>query len=174
MPWWRLPAVRAEQEDTMRDNIYTIPVSEVFEPKDGCPICRLRDTLESRCVEYIMGAAMMEPDIRIETNRLGFCTDHFEMMLGQKNRLSLALMLESHLQELRRGKYREITLKAEAKPRKRAEMRTVNDTCFVCAQIESALGGMLNTVMKQWERDADFRKLFGEQEYICLPHAESC
>lgn len=38
----------------MRDNIYTIPVSEVFEPKCGCPICRLRDTLENRCVEYIM------------------------------------------------------------------------------------------------------------------------
>ena len=157
---------------TMRDNIYTIPVSEVFEPKCGCPICRLRDTLENRCVEYIMGAAMMEPDIRIETNRLGFCTDHFEMMLGQKNRLSLALMLESHLQELRKGKYKDIVLKAEAKPRKRAEMGTVNDSCFVCSQIESAMGGMLNTVMKQWERDADFRKLFGEQEYICLPHAE--
>lgn len=156
----------------MRDNIYTIPVSEVFEPKCGCPICRLRDTLENRCVEYIMGAAMMEPDIRIETNRLGFCTDHFEMMLGQKNRLSLALMLESHLKELRKGKYRDIVLKAEAKPRKRAEMGTVNDSCFVCSQIESAMGGMLNTVMKQWERDADFRKLFGEQEYICLPHAE--
>lgn len=51
-------------------------------------------------------------------------------------------------------------------------MGTVNDSCFVCSQIESAMGGMLNTVMKQWERDADFRKLFGEQEYICLPHAE--
>ena len=23
----------------MRDSIYTIPVSEVFEPKCGCPIC---------------------------------------------------------------------------------------------------------------------------------------
>ena len=85
----------------MRDNIYTIPVSEVFEPKCGCPICRMRDMLEKRCIEYIMGAAMMEPDIRIETNKAGFCTDHFQMMLGQKNRLSLALMLESHLAELR-------------------------------------------------------------------------
>ena len=28
----------------MRDSIYTIPISEVFEPKCGCPICRMRDT----------------------------------------------------------------------------------------------------------------------------------
>ena len=51
----------------MRESILTIPVTDIFEPKCGCPICRLRDTLEQRTVEYIMGAAMMEPDVRIET-----------------------------------------------------------------------------------------------------------
>ena len=30
----------------MRDSIYTIPVSEVFEPKCGCPICAMERTLE--------------------------------------------------------------------------------------------------------------------------------
>lgn len=156
----------------MRDNIYTIPVSEVFEPKKGCPICRMRDMLENRCVEYIMGAAMMEPDVRIETNKAGFCTDHFSMMLKQKNRLSLALMLESHLSELRKGGYKDLVSKAEAKHRKRGDMHTVNETCFVCSQIEQAMGGMLNTVMKQWGRDPEFQSLFKDQEYICLPHAE--
>ena len=81
----------------MRDSIYTIPISEVFEPKKGCPICAMRDTLEQRCVEYIMGAAMMEPDIRIETNRLGFCTEHFEQMLHQKNHFLERLHTEGYL-----------------------------------------------------------------------------
>ncbi len=45
----------------MREDICTIPISEVFEPKEGCPICRMRDTLENRVTEYITGAAMMEP-----------------------------------------------------------------------------------------------------------------
>ena len=52
----------------MRDSILTIPISEVFEPKCGCPICLMRDMLEKRSVEYIMGSAMMEPDVRSETN----------------------------------------------------------------------------------------------------------
>jgi len=156
----------------MRDSIYTIPISEVFEPKCGCPICRMRDTLEQRCVEYIMGAAMMEPDIRIETNRMGFCADHFDMMLHCKNRLSLALMLESHLKSLREGGYADILKKASAKPKKRIGMTTVNDTCFVCDQISTVMKTMLSTVVLQWRRDPDFKKLFAEQEFICLPHAE--
>ena len=60
----------------MRSDICSIPVAEVFEPKEGCPLCRMRDMLEERVLEYIMGAAMMEPDVRIETNRQGFCKDH--------------------------------------------------------------------------------------------------
>ncbi len=156
----------------MRDSIYTIPISEVFEPKCGCPICRMRDTLEQRCVEYIMGAAMMEPDVRVETNRLGFCADHFEQMLHQKNRLSLALMLESHLKSLRESGYREIVQKAAAKPKKRGGMVNVNDTCFVCDQISRVLQTMVGTVAHQWQKDADFQALFAGQEYVCLPHAQ--
>ena len=84
----------------MRESIYTIPLNDIFEVEDGCPLCRMRRLLENRCVEYIMGAAMMEPDVRIETNRYGFCQEHFSVMLKQKNRLSLALMIETHLDEL--------------------------------------------------------------------------
>ena len=87
----------------MRESLLTIPISEILEPKCGCPICRMRDMLEQRTVEYIMGAAMMEPDVRIETNRQGFCKTHFEQMRNCKNRLSLALMLQTHLQSLQKN-----------------------------------------------------------------------
>ena len=35
----------------MRESILTIPISEILEPRDGCPICRMRDMLEQRTVE---------------------------------------------------------------------------------------------------------------------------
>ena len=56
----------------MKETIYTIPINEAFEAKCGCPLCTLRRKLERDSVEYIMGAAMMEPDVRIETNKRGF------------------------------------------------------------------------------------------------------
>lgn len=65
----------------MREDICSIPISEIFEPKDGCPFCRMRDMLEDRMATYITGAAMMEPDVRVETNHLGFCHQHFEQIL---------------------------------------------------------------------------------------------
>ena len=156
----------------MKENIYTIPGSEVFEPRCGCPLCRLRDTLEQRCIDYIMGAAMMEPDIRIKTNEQGFCADHYGMMLKLKNRLSLALMLESHLAELKKGKYGDIRKKAKTKKAKRDGVKTVNDSCYVCDTIQWAMEKMISTVLRQYQADGDFKKLFSEQEYLCLPHLE--
>ena len=85
----------------MRESILTIPINEVFEPREGCPICAMRNTVEQHISEYIMGAAMMEPDVRMETNRLGFCHTHFNSLLKQNNRLSLGLMLNTYLGTLR-------------------------------------------------------------------------
>ena len=84
----------------MREDITSIPISDVFEPRDGCPICRMRNLLEERVADYITGPAMMEPDVRIETNKQGFCFTHYRMMLSGRSRLSVALMLESHLNEV--------------------------------------------------------------------------
>ena len=81
----------------MEEKIYTIPVTQAFEKKEGCPFCRLKKELENTELELIMGASMMEPDVRIKTNEQGFCRRHFDKMFEMKNRLSLALMLESHL-----------------------------------------------------------------------------
>ena len=83
----------------MRDDICTIPISEVFEPKDGCPICRMRNTIESRMVEYILGAAMMEPDFRINSNARGFCKNHYKSLLQNGKALPMALVLQTHIEK---------------------------------------------------------------------------
>ena len=41
----------------MRDSILTIPISEVFEPKCGCPICLMRDILERQGLPERMTSA---------------------------------------------------------------------------------------------------------------------
>ena len=84
------------------EKIYTIPINEAFDAcmedkTKGCPFCELYRVLQENELDLILGASMMEPDVRIKTNEMGFCDKHFSMMLKRKNRLGLALMLESHL-----------------------------------------------------------------------------
>ena len=58
------------------DMNFTIPVNEAFEasaanPACGCPLCALYRKLEADELDLILGASMMEPDIRIKTNKSG-------------------------------------------------------------------------------------------------------
>ena len=152
----------------MRESILTIPISEILEPRDGCPICRMRDMLEQRTVEYIMGAAMMEPDVRIETNRAGFCHVHFQQMMKQKNRLSLALMLQTHLAAVDEQLFSRKKL-FEPKNARKVKLSRINESCFVCEKVDWGLERLMRTFFEMFSQ-ADFRKLLSEQEYICLPH----
>lgn len=152
----------------MRDSILTIPISEILEPREGCPICRMRDMLEQRTVEYIMGAAMMEPDVRIETNRAGFCHTHFQQMMKQKNRLSLALMLQTHLEEVDRQLFSRKKL-FEPKNARKAQLSQINESCFVCEKVDWGMERLMRTFFEM-SSHSDIKQLLSEQEYICLPH----
>ncbi len=152
----------------MRDSILTIPISEILEPREGCPICRMRDMLEQRTVEYIMGAAMMEPDVRIETNRAGFCHTHFQQMMKQKNRLSLALMLQTHLEEVDRQLFSRKKL-FEPKNARKAKLSQINESCFVCEKVDWGMERLMRTFFEM-SSHSDIKQLLSEQEYICLPH----
>ena len=144
----------------------------VFEPKEGCPICRLRDILEDRVLTFILGDAMMEPDVRIKTNELGFCRDHFGQMLTRRNRLALALMLDSHLGQI------EQQIFGEGKPsflrpgdgQRLYKAARLRETCFVCEQVDQGMARMLDTILRLYENERDFRQLFDAQPTLCLPH----
>lgn len=158
------------------EQIYTIPVNEKFDASRddhacGCPMCSLYRMLEENEVDLIMGASMMEPDIRIVTNKLGFCRTHFEMMLKLKNRLSLALTLESHLDELRgdvKGNFIANAIKPMSAPLNRIEK--LEKDCYVCQRVNSNFEKVVSTVIYMWDSDEEFRAKFKAQPMFCLPH----
>lgn len=146
----------------MREDICSIPITEVFEKNDGCPICRVYDILEARMVDYITGAAMMEPDIRVETNKVGFCRRHFDKMGECKTKLAFSLVLNTHLDRLMKLSPQEIE----------KELPALNSSCFVCEKMEWGATRLVDTVFKLYETEPDFRKMFADQPYICLDHYE--
>lgn len=161
----------------MEEKIYTIPINEAFDKRDGCPLCALAADLEKSSLEYIMGAAMMEPDVRIETNRLGFCRAHYDKMSAMKNRLSLALMLESRLPAVR-----ERVVPSEIKTGKLSRFKK-NDTddsgmrvqaaassCYVCSRAATFEKQYISNLLYMYKKDEVFREKLRLQEYFCLSH----
>lgn len=152
----------------MREDICSIPISEIFEPKDGCPFCRMRDMLEDRMATYITGAAMMEPDVRVETNRQGFCKDHFAQILQRGSRLSVALILESLLDEIGNDIFPNDPKTPQKKILAAADRRRCS--CFVCENVDKNMLHLSSTVIKLWQTESEFRTLYSEQTHICLDH----
>ncbi len=162
------------KKESKMEQIYTIPVNEAFDevserPECGCPFCKLYRKLQNDEIDIILGASMMEPDIRIKTNELGFCLDHYNIMLRRKRMLGMGLMLESHLTEVKKRLDGPKLLgnKAQASI---AALSELENSCYVCSRIDKNLSAMIATAVYLWESDFEFRKRFKKAPCFCLPH----
>ena len=156
------------------EQIYTIPVNEAFDevaakPECGCPFCVLYRRLQNDELDIILGASMMEPDIRIRTNEEGFCLSHYNMMLRRKRMLGMGLMLESHLAEVEK-KVNGPTLLGNKAQASIAALEKLNGDCYVCGRVNRNLTRMLSNAVYMWENDPEFVKKVRNQKCICLEH----
>ena len=155
------------------NQIYTIPINEHFDmSRDdhscGCAVCSLLRMLEENELELILGASMMEPDVRIQTNKQGFCATHNNMMFERKNRLGMALTLESHLAEIRR-EIADKPLLVTGYPA-RSRIAELEESCYVCGRVNANFTLLIDNLIYLWSTDEAFREKFSAQPYFCLPH----
>ena len=161
----------------MPEKIFTIPINEAFDLIDGCPLCRMREKLEEQTLESALGAAMMEPAIRIEMNREGFCHTHLLAMHRKKNKLALGLILESRLDELAgllgepaRGK-RGLFGKKDDKGDAADTLAEQAGSCYACKRIRNTEYRYCSNTAWLWDSDEAFRAKLMKQPYFCLTHA---
>lgn len=153
----------------MKQTICTIPVTDVFAEKNGCPFCRLEKKLEESYAQYITGDAKMEPTVRIAANKTGFCNHHLKLMFQTGGRLSNALILESHLQYIIDNCFKEKEnakkIKAEA-----AEAEKLYRSCFICQNVSEDMQRAMETTAKLFAKDEGFKSLYSSQPFFCLEH----
>lgn len=159
----------------MAEQIYTIPINEAFDEalsseKPDCPFCKLWSMLEKNALEAVMGAAMMEPDVRIETNKKGFCRAHFDKMYAMGNRLGLGLILESHVAHIKKEIFDAGTLLDGKSEKEQKKLDAVNNSCYVCDKINDNFARMMSNALYMWENEEEFREKFKSQRTFCLPH----
>lgn len=165
----------------MKEQLYTIPVNEAFEVKCECPVCAMRHRLKENAIEFTLGPSYMEDDIRMETDRVGFCTEHVQELYGRQNRLGLALMLKTHAdrtireaEKLSKGYQPEkkglFGKKAEGEAPLLCYLRNLQEECFVCKKIEDVFERYIVTVFYLYEQEEEFREKIKGCRGVCNEH----
>ena len=177
----------------MKYHIDTIPVWDAMKRDGECLLCALERKTELGEAERYLGASVMEPDIRVQVNKKGFCRKHHGMLFGMSNRLGHALMLESHTIETRErmaATFAKLNSAAEqlqnvgaigklgGKARgaetivmeQAAALHEMADSCLMCETIEENMRRYLHTFLHLYQHDSDFRNRFSAGKGLCLPH----
>ena len=165
----------------MKEQLYTIPVNDAFAVDCECPVCSMYDSLEKDAIEFTMGPSYMEDDIRMETNKIGFCTHHVKQLYKHQNRLGLALILHTHMQRTNRDLE---DLLSSDKPVKKGlfakktenaspvteYIENLNHSCYICNRIDRIFARYLATISHCYEHDEEFRRKFAASKGFCTKH----
>lgn len=165
----------------MKEQLYTIPVNDAFAVDCECPVCSMYDSLERDAIEFTMGPSYMEDDIRMETNKIGFCSHHVKQLYKHQNRLGLALILHTHMQRTNRDLEE---LLASDKPVKKGlfskktenaspvteYIKNLNRSCYICNRIDRIFSRYLATIYHCYEQDEEFRQKFASSKGFCTKH----
>ena len=167
----------------MKETIYTIPLNEAFETTDECPFCHLERMTEQRTIKYVLGpgASYMEPDVRLATDREGFCGAHFKKMYDYGNSLGNALIMQTYFVSM----FEEMVAEMDRfqKPGKRVIfakkpteesslvtwMRTKQSTCYICNKLEYNMDRYYATFY-QLIKDQEFRSKVENSKGFCMRH----
>ncbi len=162
----------------MKEQLYTIPVNDIYNNPCECPVCAIRLSLDQDGVDFAMGSSYMQDDIRAETDKIGFCTKHMRMMYKNGNRLGLALMLDTHLQYINRNveemqKLRHFTgglfsKKEDGKIYKFTQH--IANSCYICDRIGHTFDRYVATIFYLYKNDSAFVKKFNSGLGYCVEH----
>lgn len=170
----------------MKEKIYTIPVNEAYDTDCECPLCGLEKRLELETLDYTLGAAMMEPDFRLVSNEKGFCNHHFGMLFDMSNKLALALVLDTHLEEVRK-KLDTMSKQASALGKQKGglfkksgardfaaslskQLDSIDCGCVICDKINYTMERYADVLLYMWANDEKFKEKFVSSKGLCLKH----
>jgi len=138
------------------------------------------DRIEEHSIQFIMGPAYMEDDVRTDTNRTGFCKAHLGAMYKEQNRLGLALMLTTHMQQLNKDIGAIINSKLPSPflgkdtsgplGKLHSHLDKAVESCYVCNKVEHNFTLYMSTFLHLWGKGGEDAKLIKAQQGYCLPH----
>ena len=164
----------------MKEQLYTIPVTDAFQSDCECPLCKMKSELEQNAIEYTLGPSYMEDDNRALTDEMGFCQKHIHDLYQQKNRLGLALILSTHM-EKNTKELRKLS-EAPSTPgksflKKKAEtsslgafVNKLEHNCFICNRMNQTFHRYIDTIFHMYKKDSSFSEKIKNSKGFCTYH----
>lgn len=164
----------------MKEQLYTIPVTDAFESDCECPLCKMKAQLERNAIEYTLGPSYMEDDNRAMTDEMGFCEKHIQDLYLEKNRLGLALILSTHMQKVTKDLN---ALSAGNAPsggslfKKKTEgsslgayVEKLSRSCFICGRMNQTFDRYVDTIFHLYKKDPAFSDKIRNSKGFCTYH----
>ncbi len=159
----------------MKEQLYTIPVNEALKENCECFVCAMYNRIENDAINFVMGPSYMEDDVRMETDKLGFCERHLQKMYDKGNRLGLALMMKTHAdrviaetEKLQKSGVSGLFRKNDTKLTDHLDK--VNGSCYVCNRIDPVFKRYIDTFFYLYETEEEFEKSFENTKGLCIKH----
>lgn len=161
----------------MKEQLYTIPVNDAYAVDCECPICVMYNELEKNAIEFTMGPSYMEDDLRMVTDKMGFCKEHMQQIMNAGNKLGAALVLHTHMRKINKDIEQLANSTTSGSFFKKKDnsalinyLKTVNESCYVCNRIEDMFNRYIRTVHYLWEKDEVFRAKYKTSKGMCVKH----
>ena len=174
----------------MKEQLYTIPLMDAFRAEDECPFCYIERDVEQNALDFVLGrdASYMQDHVRAETDRIGFCREHYEKMFNYGETLANALILETRI------KYLMKEMKAEMKKCSGSSKVSLKDkilkepsavrgnnnvsrwvhekesSCYICDHVKRNYDRYVATFFYLYKKDKDFHELYLNSKGFCLHH----
>jgi hypothetical protein len=158
-------------------------VHDAYAAGGECPLCALAGAAEQTYLRSFQHSRVMEPNVRVMTNRTGFCPSHSHKLYAGENKLGVALVLHTHLREqlpvLRTALGRlsdaataalRVSRRAARLDDATAALATLRDRCFICDLLGEDLERYAFTILYLWGKDPDFLPTYQASRGFCVPH----
>lgn len=143
-------------------------IIEKFNSDSECPLCQIQKIVEEQFLHEFLNDAVMEDNTRIKVRKTGFCAKHFDMLFARQNKLSLALQVDTRLEDLQ-SLFSGVSSHGSA-VKKAKEIEKKSSTCAVCEYVEESMVKYYKTIAQMFARESDFIKRLLSTKGFCLHH----
>lgn len=152
----------------MRYHIDTALIVDKFNSNCDCPLCEIQKIVEEQFLQEFLNDAVMEDNSRIAVGKKGFCDKHFDMLFSRQNKLSVALQIDTRINNLEKI-FSSIGNVSGAKKRAKLIDEEMSK-CIICDYVQESMEKYYKTVAQMFLHEKDFFRSLIRSKGFCLNH----